>query len=91
MKVADFGVARFQSQKGIMTAETGTYRWMAPEVFSRFTLCLINVCNFTGQATEEFYLLPSFVSIRVCLPQIELLWKCYYLKLLATVEAERSA
>ncbi|KAI5069934.1 hypothetical protein GOP47_0014277 [Adiantum capillus-veneris] len=34
VKVADFGVARFQSQSGAMTAETGTYRWMAPEVIS---------------------------------------------------------
>ncbi|XP_024393616.1 serine/threonine-protein kinase STY46 isoform X3 [Physcomitrium patens] len=32
VKVADFGVARVQAQSGIMTAETGTYRWMAPEV-----------------------------------------------------------
>ncbi|KAK7848684.1 serine/threonine-protein kinase sty46 [Quercus suber] len=32
VKVADFGVARFQTQGGVMTAETGTYRWMAPEV-----------------------------------------------------------
>ncbi|XP_040998675.1 serine/threonine-protein kinase STY46-like isoform X5 [Juglans microcarpa x Juglans regia] len=32
VKVADFGVARFQTQGGTMTAETGTYRWMAPEV-----------------------------------------------------------
>ncbi|XP_059633286.1 serine/threonine-protein kinase STY46-like isoform X2 [Cornus florida] len=32
VKVADFGVARVQSQNGVMTAETGTYRWMAPEV-----------------------------------------------------------
>lgn len=32
VKVADFGVARLQNQSGIMTAETGTYRWMAPEV-----------------------------------------------------------
>ncbi|XP_024526089.1 serine/threonine-protein kinase STY8 isoform X2 [Selaginella moellendorffii] len=32
VKVADFGVARIQDQDGIMTAETGTYRWMAPEV-----------------------------------------------------------
>ncbi|KAG9158577.1 hypothetical protein Leryth_026775 [Lithospermum erythrorhizon] len=32
VKVADFGVARFQSKGGVMTAETGTYRWMAPEV-----------------------------------------------------------
>lgn len=34
VKVADFGVARFQSQGGVMTAETGTYRWMAPEVMN---------------------------------------------------------
>ncbi|KAL5225571.1 hypothetical protein ABZP36_012210 [Zizania latifolia] len=32
VKVADFGVARFQDQGGNMTAETGTYRWMAPEI-----------------------------------------------------------
>ncbi|GLU19712.1 hypothetical protein SLE2022_359460 [Rubroshorea leprosula] len=32
IKVADFGVARVQSESGVMTAETGTYRWMAPEV-----------------------------------------------------------
>ncbi|KAF5444587.1 hypothetical protein F2P56_033711 [Juglans regia] len=34
IKVADFGVARFQTQGGTMTAETGTYRWMAPEVIN---------------------------------------------------------
>ncbi|XP_019190421.1 PREDICTED: serine/threonine-protein kinase STY46-like isoform X2 [Ipomoea nil] len=34
VKVADFGVARFQSKGGVMTAETGTYRWMAPEVIN---------------------------------------------------------
>ncbi|XP_077241358.1 serine/threonine-protein kinase STY46-like isoform X2 [Tasmannia lanceolata] len=34
VKVADFGVARFQNQEGAMTAETGTYRWMAPEVIN---------------------------------------------------------
>lgn len=32
IKVADFGVARVQAESGVMTAETGTYRWMAPEV-----------------------------------------------------------
>ncbi|KAK8585214.1 hypothetical protein V6N13_139149 [Hibiscus sabdariffa] len=32
VKIADFGVARVQAQPGVMTAETGTYRWMAPEV-----------------------------------------------------------
>ncbi|KAL8515115.1 hypothetical protein ACS0TY_013997 [Phlomoides rotata] len=34
VKVADFGVARFQKNGGVMTAETGTYRWMAPEVIN---------------------------------------------------------
>ncbi|KAJ4786516.1 hypothetical protein LUZ62_037762 [Rhynchospora pubera] len=34
VKVADFGVARLGSQLGDMTAETGTYRWMAPEVIN---------------------------------------------------------
>ncbi|XP_039007079.1 serine/threonine-protein kinase STY46-like isoform X2 [Hibiscus syriacus] len=33
VKVADFGVARVKAQSGVMTAETGTYRWMAPEFF----------------------------------------------------------
>ncbi|VAI42635.1 unnamed protein product [Triticum turgidum subsp. durum] len=32
VKVADFGVARVKDTSGVMTAETGTYRWMAPEV-----------------------------------------------------------
>ncbi|KAL6515432.1 hypothetical protein OROHE_018466 [Orobanche hederae] len=34
VKVADLGVARFQNKGGVMTAETGTYRWMAPEVIN---------------------------------------------------------
>lgn len=32
VKIADFGVARVIETGGHMTAETGTYRWMAPEV-----------------------------------------------------------
>lgn len=32
VKIADFGISRMQLQSGVMTAETGTYRWMAPEV-----------------------------------------------------------
>ncbi|KZV39347.1 hypothetical protein F511_17539 [Dorcoceras hygrometricum] len=32
VKVGDFGVARVKAETGVMTAETGTYRWMAPEV-----------------------------------------------------------
>ena len=34
VKVADFGVAREVVSTGSMTAETGTYRWMAPEVIA---------------------------------------------------------
>lgn len=32
VKIADFGVARVIDSQGVMTAETGTYRWMAPEI-----------------------------------------------------------
>ncbi|KAK3256272.1 hypothetical protein CYMTET_34584 [Cymbomonas tetramitiformis] len=32
VKVSDFGVSRFFDPEIVMTAETGTYRWMAPEV-----------------------------------------------------------
>ncbi|PNT64135.1 serine/threonine-protein kinase STY8 [Brachypodium distachyon] len=34
VKVAHFGLSRYQDQEGVMTAETGTYRWMAPEVMN---------------------------------------------------------
>lgn len=33
VKLADFGLAREETLTEMMTAETGTYRWMAPEVF----------------------------------------------------------
>lgn len=36
VKLADFGLAREESVTEMMTAETGTYRWMAPEVCSDF-------------------------------------------------------
>lgn len=45
VKVADFGVARVQAQSGVMTAETGTYRWMAPEV-GWFCQNCFDDCNF---------------------------------------------
>ncbi|KAG6763906.1 hypothetical protein POTOM_031353 [Populus tomentosa] len=32
VKVGDFGFSRVQTQSGVMTAETRTYHWMAPEV-----------------------------------------------------------
>ena len=48
-KVADFGVARVMDTTCIMTAETGTYRWMAPEVrrchFVLRTPCVHCMCR----------------------------------------------
>lgn len=41
VKLADFGLAREESLTEMMTAETGTYRWMAPEVY-----LLMNRCTF---------------------------------------------
>ncbi|KAG6656539.1 hypothetical protein CIPAW_04G029300 [Carya illinoinensis] len=38
VKLADFGLAREESLNEMMTAETGTYRWMAPELYSTVTL-----------------------------------------------------
>ncbi|CAL5327322.1 unnamed protein product [Camellia sinensis] len=38
VKLADFGLAREESITEMMTAETGTYRWMAPELYSTVTL-----------------------------------------------------
>jgi len=32
LKLTDFGLAREETVTEMMTAETGTYRWMAPEV-----------------------------------------------------------
>ncbi|KAJ0580317.1 putative dual-specificity kinase [Helianthus annuus] len=38
MKLADFDLAREELLTEMMTAETGTYRWMAPELYSTVTL-----------------------------------------------------
>lgn len=40
VKLVDFGLAREESLTEMMTAETGTYRWMAPELYSTVTLRL---------------------------------------------------
>jgi hypothetical protein len=54
--VADFGVARLESQRGDMTAETGTYRWMAPEVFCslKIKLCVIYYQYFSKLPTASY-------------------------------------
>lgn len=61
VKVADFGVARVKAQSGVMTAETGTYRWMAPEV----SLLLCELFDFYNAHILSFFLcidslIPSF-------------------------------
>ncbi|KAJ4772042.1 Protein kinase superfamily protein [Rhynchospora pubera] len=38
VKLIDFGLAREETVNEMMTAETGTYRWMAPELYSTVTL-----------------------------------------------------
>ncbi|MBA0735568.1 hypothetical protein Gogos_019405 [Gossypium gossypioides] len=38
VKLADFGLEREETLTDMMTAETGTYRWMAPELYSTVTL-----------------------------------------------------
>lgn len=57
VKVADFGVARFQNQEGVMTAETGTYRWMAPEVWLSFILPFS--CAYWASYLELNFSLPN--------------------------------
>ncbi|KAL9667888.1 hypothetical protein QQ045_002257 [Rhodiola kirilowii] len=38
IKLADFGLAREETLTEMMTAETGTHRWMEPELYSTVTL-----------------------------------------------------
>lgn len=45
VKLADFGLAREESLTEMMTAETGTYRWMAPEVLSCIIQIFMNFFN----------------------------------------------
>lgn len=40
VKVTDFGVARTQSECASMTPDSGTYRWMAPEMISNKTFSM---------------------------------------------------
>ncbi|KAK9164616.1 hypothetical protein Syun_005518 [Stephania yunnanensis] len=73
VKVADFGVARVKAQSGVMTAETGTYRWMAPEVIEHkpydhkadvFSFGVVLWELLTGKLPYE-YLTPLQAAIAV--------------------------
>lgn len=59
VKLADFGLAREETVTEMMTAETGTYRWMAPEVckhvyldlFARLFYVLIKIFHLVQQTS----------------------------------------
>ncbi|KAM0945379.1 putative dual-specificity kinase TKL-Pl-4 family [Dioscorea sansibarensis] len=72
-KVADFGVARVKAQSGVMTAETGTYRWMAPEVIEHkpydhkadvFSFAIVLWELLTGKIPYE-YMTPLQAAVGV--------------------------
>lgn len=57
VKLADFGLAREESVTEMMTAETGTYRWMAPEVCADLGISWISLfislgVSLSGQMEE---------------------------------------
>ncbi|XP_047311555.1 serine/threonine-protein kinase STY46-like [Impatiens glandulifera] len=73
VKVGDFGVARVKAQSGVMTAETGTYRWMAPEVIEHkpydhkadvFSFAIVLWELLTGKIPYE-YLTPLQAAVGV--------------------------
>ncbi|KAL4616346.1 hypothetical protein ACB092_07G192900 [Castanea dentata] len=73
VQVADFGVARVKTQSGVMTAETGTYRWMAPEVLEHkpydhkadvFSFAIVLWELLTGKLPYE-YLTPLLAAVGV--------------------------
>ncbi|KAK1321953.1 Serine/threonine-protein kinase HT1 [Acorus calamus] len=49
VKLIDFGLAREETVSEMMTAETGTYRWMAPELYSTVTLRLGEKKHYTNK------------------------------------------
>lgn len=62
LKLTDFGLAREETVTEMMTAETGTYRWMAPEVIN--TIFCINLklvkLHTETKASKIFMLAVSF-------------------------------
>lgn len=56
VKLADLGLAREETLTEMMTSETGTYRWMAPEVFLFHWVCLVTFPKFI-----EYILTKSFI------------------------------
>ena len=48
VKLVDLGLAREETLTEMMTAKTGTYRWMAPEVSTAFICVSFWILNFLG-------------------------------------------
>lgn len=55
VKIADFGVARVLVHSGVMTAETGTYRWMAPEVCYLYPSVVLEIIVYYFLLVLVFY------------------------------------
>ncbi|KAJ6871583.1 hypothetical protein NC652_037055 [Populus alba x Populus x berolinensis] len=68
VKLADFGLAREETVTEMMTAETGTYRWMAPEmdrINAVFDICLTNrSMSFPSVLLTALLQLYSTVTLR---------------------------
>ncbi|KAJ6865540.1 hypothetical protein NC651_035948 [Populus alba x Populus x berolinensis] len=67
VKLADFGLAREETVTEMMTAETGTYRWMAPEIFIKSDMRRNYIedlnLNFTTLQQRIIQILFSFPSV----------------------------
>jgi serine/threonine protein kinase len=64
VKLVDFGLAREETVTEMMTAETGTYRWMAPEV-QHYQLALHSFLFFSEQQ-RKFMIGPHFFFCCPC-------------------------
>ncbi|KAJ6969132.1 hypothetical protein NC653_036943 [Populus alba x Populus x berolinensis] len=67
VKLADFGLAREETVTEMMTAETGTYRWMAPEIFIKSDMRRNYIedlnLNFTTLQQQMYSLLQLYSTV----------------------------
>lgn len=61
VKLVDLGLAREETLTEMMTAETGTYRWMAPEVIKKNMIFLMQ----SNTANLRYFPLP-LQNISIC-------------------------
>ena len=66
VKIADFGVARIMDTAGVMTAETGTYRWGLPgDMASSVPSCWCHAVKGNVQDVERMLRSQRVQSSRV--------------------------